>query len=162
NEAGILSSLPHREREIIVQSVKFHNTYSLPDLENEEVLLFLRLIRDADKLDIWRVFIEYYETPVEDRPSAVGLGLSDSSEYSGELVACLEASRVASLSMIRTFHDFKLMQLSWIYDLNFRASFRILRERRYLERTTVTLPRDRTIQRLSTRLREYVNTRIGE
>lgn len=158
-EAGILSHLPQREREIIVHSVKFHNTYRLPDLGNKEVLPYLRLIRDADKLDIWRVFIEYYETPAEDRPSAVGLGLVDRNDYSGEIVACLEQNRIASLSMLRTFHDFKLMQLSWVFDLNFRASFRILRERGYLGRITATLPRDGVIERLSSHLREYIDSR---
>jgi len=161
-DAGILSPLPLRERQIVVQSVKFHNAFSLPDLENREVLPFLKLIRDADKLDIWRIFIEYYETPPEERPSAVGLGLSERNEYSGEIVACLKANRLASLSMIKTFHDFKLMQLSWVYDLNFTASFRILREREYLERIAAILPTDQTMQSLSSHLQEYVGSRIGE
>lgn len=161
-EAGILSHLPQREREIIAHSVKFHNAYALPDLGNREVLPFLMLIRDADKLDIWRVFIEYYETPVEGRPSAVGLGLLDRNEYSGEIVSCIEKGRTASLSMIRTFHDFKLMQLSWVYDLNFRASFRILRERAYLGRITATLPRDRVIERLSSHLHAHIDSRAGD
>jgi len=160
-DAGILSPLPLRERQIVVQSVKFHNAFSLPDLENREVLPFLKLIRDADKLDIWRIFIEYYETPPEERPSAVGLGLSERNEYSGEIVACLKANRLASLSMIKTFHDFKLMQLSWVYDLNFSPSFRLLAERNLVHGIASTLPQTEEIAAGLAVVEEFVSEKSG-
>src|SRR5574340_969916 len=48
---------------------------------DQQNVLFLQLIRDADKLDIWRIFVEYYEGPEDKKASAVGLGLPDLPDY---------------------------------------------------------------------------------
>src|SRR5208337_5001101 len=73
--AGILNNLPVREQEIITTAVKFHNAFKVPDLAGSNAIIFLKMVRDADKLDIWRIFNEYYsKDSVKDRPSAVGLG----------------------------------------------------------------------------------------
>jgi hypothetical protein len=73
-EKGVLRNLSAAEQEVIIQSVMFHNAFSVPRKKSGDVIFFIKLIRDADKLDIWRVFLEYYESPDEQRASAVGLG----------------------------------------------------------------------------------------
>src|SRR4030042_5618064 len=73
----ILQPLPDNEQELIIKVVRFHNAFSIPKSEKEDVVFFLKLIKDADKLDIWRVFLEYYDAPEEERASAVGLGLPE-------------------------------------------------------------------------------------
>lgn len=144
-EERILRELPPKEQETILQAVKFHNAFALPRIEDPDSLVFLKLIRDADKLDIWRVFTEYYETPEEKRASAVGLGLLDAPGYSEKIIRSIREKRMASLSDMKTLNDFKLLQLSWLYDLNFAASFRLLLERDYIKRISAALPRTEEI-----------------
>src|SRR5208282_2522030 len=68
--AGILNNLPVREQEIITTAVKFHNAFKIPDLVRRDAIVFLKLVRDADKLDIWRIFNEYYsKDSTKDIPS---------------------------------------------------------------------------------------------
>ena len=59
----VLQELTGEERNLIVQAVKFHNVFEIPRLDDEDIIFFVKLVRDADKLDILRVFIEYYESP---------------------------------------------------------------------------------------------------
>src|SRR3972149_2809827 len=59
-EKGVLAGLSQKEQGLILAAVRFHNAFTLPDIADKEALLCLKLIRDADKLDIWRVFVEYY------------------------------------------------------------------------------------------------------
>ena len=158
----ILQNLPDEEEESIIQAVKFHNAFSIPKTEKEDIVFFIKLIRDADKLDIWRVFIEYYESPDENRASAVGLGLPDIPEYSEDVISCLYKKKIVSLSKIKTLNDFKLLQLSWIYDLNFKPSFRLLFERDYIDRITVKLPQTEEIQKVLFPLKEFVLQRLKE
>src|SRR5208282_5899440 len=116
---GLLNNLPVREQEIIITAVKFHNAFKIPDLACSDALIFLKLIRDADKLDIWRIFFEYYSMDsAKDRPSAVGLGFPDTPEYSREVLACIFNKQLVSLAMLKTLNDFKLTKLSWVYDIN--------------------------------------------
>jgi hypothetical protein len=161
-EKKVLQGLPDNEQELIIQTVKFHNAFSIPKLAKEEVIFFIRLLRDADKLDIWRVFIEYYESPVEKRASAVGLGLPDVFEYSREVILYILRKQVISLSKIKTLNDFKLLQLSWIYDLNFKPSFRLLKGRDYIARIISQLPQTEEIHNVFIFLKDYVNQRLQD
>lgn len=137
---GILDFLDGQEQELITASVKLHNTFALPHLENPRIIIFLKHIRDADKLDIWRVFSEYFEADEDERATAAGLGLPDKPSYSDKIISRIYENKMASLADLETLNDFRLMQLSWIYDLNFSSSFRLLLERDYINRIGKTLP----------------------
>lgn len=55
--AGILDVIRPDIRNVILKSVAWHNRPSLPDHETETILDHAKLLRDADKLDIWKVVI---------------------------------------------------------------------------------------------------------
>ncbi|MEW6585529.1 MAG: HD domain-containing protein [Nitrospirota bacterium] len=159
-EKKVLADLPPSEREIVIQSVKFHNAFSVPRNEPEEIAFYIRLVRDADKLDIWRVFLEYYESPAESKASAVGLGLPDVPDCSKDVLPIIYERRVVPLSMLKTLNDFRLLQLSWIFDMNFRPSFLLLEERDYINRILSHLPQTEEIRKAGEYLKEYVKQKV--
>jgi hypothetical protein len=152
----ILERLSAAEQEIILRSVTFHNAFSVPKKEKEDIIFFIQLIRDADKLDIWRVFLEFYESPLESKASAVSLGLPDLPEYTPEVLSSLHKKEIVSLLTVKTLNDFKLLQLSWIFDLNFKPSFHLLFERDYLKRIIAHLPQTAEINAVSSLLKEFI------
>lgn len=160
-EKMILQSLSRDDQDIILESVKFHNAFSIPKNENDEIIFFIRLIRDADKLDIWRVFLEYYEGPDENKASAVGLGLPDVPEYTDGILSVIYDRQIIRLVDLKTLNDFKLLQLSWVFDLNFRPSFQILKEREYINRIAVHLPQTEEINKAMVFLKEYVQQKLS-
>lgn len=136
----VLAPLFPRERSIIAHAVESHNAFAIPKTLPEEERFFLKMLRDADKIDIWRVFIEYFSRPEQERASAAGLGLPDKPKCSPDVLEQISAGKMVRLSIVKTLNDFKLMQLSWIYDLNFTASFSILSERGCIQQLASTLP----------------------
>ncbi|WP_298434426.1 HD domain-containing protein [Geobacter sp.] len=146
-EEGVLAGLPEEERRLIASSVGLHNVFRVPAGLGERHRLFLRLIRDADKLDIWRVFIEFYDQPAGERASAVSLGFPDVPECTPAVVATLLRGEMIDLATLRTLNDFKLLQLSWVFDLNFPRSRELVRELGYVERLVDTLPRSADVDR---------------
>ena len=161
-EEKILQDLPDKEQELIIKAVRFHNAFSIPKVEGEDSVFFIKLIKDADKLDIWRVFLEYYDAPEEERASAVGFGLRDITGYSEEILSCILRGQMASLSLLKSLNDFKLMQLSWVYDLHYKPSFRLLSERAYIDKIISHLPQDEGIQKASIVLKKFVKERLKE
>jgi hypothetical protein len=159
-EKRILQSLPQDDQNIILESVRFHNAFSIPKNENDEIIFFIRLIRDADKLDIWRVFLEYYESPAGSKASAVGLGLPDVPEYTKEMLSVIDKKKIISLVDLKTLNDFKLLQLSWIFDLNFRPSLQLMQERDYINRIAGHLPQTEEINKVAVFLKEYVKQKL--
>lgn len=137
----LLAGINPAEQLLIEEAVRFHNLLELPKKYRSPGDLFIRLIRDADKLDIWRVFVELLSQPPRERASAATLGFDDDPERVSE--SCLK--NLASASIIRldtvaTINDFKLLQISWVYDLNFATSRRILLERGHIQALASSLP----------------------
>lgn len=153
----VLDCLPPGQKEVILTAVKYHNTFTIPHGFDKEINTHLRLVRDADKLDIWRVFIDFFSLPLHERPSAVGLGYPDMEGYSPELIDYLLTGRIIPLKLVRSLHDYKLLQLSWVYDLNIPASLRLTKERKYIEGTVRNLPDKEEIRRVRDHLLHYIN-----
>lgn len=158
-EKNVLAALPLDEQELILDAVRFHNAYAIPVGLDPEKKFFLKMIRDADKLDIWRVFAEYYEKDPTERQSAPGLGLPDRPEYSDNVLACLMEKRLSRLSDLKSLNDFAIMQLTWVYDLNFPVSFRFALERGHIERIISILPRTADISTAVSIVRQHMNNR---
>ena len=155
-ENSVLQNLSEDEQELVIESVKFHNAFSVPKKERADINMFIKLIRDADKLDIWRVFLDYFKGPAEDRASAITLGLKDTPEYSQEVLGHIFRKEIAPHLQVKTVNDFKLLQLSWAFDLNFRPSFKLLSERDYITELASHLPQTDDIRRAVTLIKEFV------
>jgi hypothetical protein len=158
----VLRNLSESERELIVDTVKFHCALSLPKSKDPKTIFFLKLIRDADKLDIWRVFVDYYNAGKHERTSAVGQELSDTQGYSERVLSCIYEKRMALLSQLKTLNDFKLMQLSWVFDVNFNISFRLLLERGHIDNIAATLPQSDEVRKATGLVLEHINKKAQE
>ncbi len=145
-QQGLLEGLPDAERTLIEEAVRFHNLLALPLRYKSPTTLFIRLIRDADKLDIWRVFFDYFRLPDDLRPSAVTLGFPDLPEVTPACIGELAAGRIIHLEHVRVLNDFKLLQISWVYDLNFRSSYRLLQQRSHIPALAATIVPDEAVR----------------
>ncbi|MEI6208530.1 MAG: HD domain-containing protein [Desulfuromonadales bacterium] len=140
-EERLLDGCDDHERLLIEEAVRFHNLLEVPGQVKSPNRLFINLIRDADKIDIWRVFTELLALPPHKRASAATLGFADlPDEVSEECIKTLAGGSVVQLDTIRILNDFKLMQISWVYDLNFPSSRRLLRERGHISALASSLP----------------------
>lgn len=157
----VLDRLSEEEQAAIVTAVQFHNAFAVPELDSAEQLRLLRMVRDADKLDIWRIFLGLFEGDAADIPSEAGLGLPDGPECAAEVLQAIEQRHTASMVHLRTLNDFKLMLMSWGYDLNFLTSARLLHEQNYINRLAALLPATEEIEKVRSSLQRYVNERVA-
>jgi putative nucleotidyltransferase with HDIG domain len=136
----VLRDFPHECREIIIRSVGCHNMPAIPKGFNPNSLEFLKLIRDADKIDILYVVTDYYMTSASGSNKVLELHLPDTDTISDEIFEPLASGRIAQVKNLRSLNDFKLYQMGWIYDLNYKRSLEIIKERQYLEKLRDALP----------------------
>ncbi|MFO8240910.1 MAG: HD domain-containing protein [Dissulfuribacterales bacterium] len=130
---NLLAAFDPEEAEIIIFAVKHHNRASLPGAGKPRHLFFLKMLRDADKLDIWRVVTDYYKATSGNRNPAIELELADLPRISDNICNSLLQRKPADMEDVKTLNDLKLLQMGWVYDLNFPRSFSLLSERGYLE-----------------------------
>lgn len=115
---------------IIEKAVRFHSCYRLPEDLQERELLFCQIVRDADKIDIFRANYEtgldaiYNVTPEELAMSPVTPAVFD---------AFLERHAVLR-SLKRTPVDHLIGHLSLAYELVYPESMRMLSEQGYAKK----------------------------
>lgn len=136
----VLRGFSDADKAMILRAIECHNRASLPPGETEPSLFFLKLLRDADKLDIWRVVTGYYLLKDGARNSTLELELPDSPGISDGVRADLMNERIVEIGHVKNLNDFKLLQVGWIFDINFVPTFRRIRDRRYLELIRDALP----------------------
>ncbi|HPE64298.1 MAG TPA: HD domain-containing protein [Methanothrix sp.] len=161
-ENRVLDPLDPLEQELILKAISRHNRASLSEEESDRCLFFSKLLRDADKLDIWAVLLDYYRRRETEgyRNAALELDLSDDPGISEAVVRDIAAGKIVKLAGVKRLNDFKLLQASWVFDLNYRPALVAVRDRRYLDETLEFLPRseeaDRLIGHLKSRLEERI------
>ncbi|MBW2708114.1 MAG: HD domain-containing protein [Deltaproteobacteria bacterium] len=139
-ENRILEGIDPGKAKVIIRAVECHNRAALPVGENSRGLLFMKLLRDADKVDIWRVVTDYYRNAHRERNQTIELNLPDEPEISDSVCRSLMKGNIVQMTDIRTLNDFKLLQIGWIYDVNFRRTFQIVKEKGYLGQIRGALP----------------------
>jgi len=127
-----LAKLTPRIQEIIYQAILNHNKLDISAEITDKTLLFSKLIRDADKLDIWSIFANRYHSGEDN--NKINLELSDKSGITADIYQGVLDGKPVKYSSLRTVDDFKLIQMGWAYDLNFKESLIILKERQYLDK----------------------------
>ena len=134
-QGNFLDELSAREREQVLTAIGNHNRLAIEDGLDEKTLLFAKLIRDADKCDIFRVFAQ--EDPV------------DTTGFSAEQVEQEAVSDVVYESILghycikkqerKTGLDVWVSFLGFFFDLNFAESLRIALKQGYYKKRFLDL-----------------------
>lgn len=155
-ENKVLAGLVPEEQELIRQAIRFHNVLSVPESEDYKTMQLIRMLRDADKLDIFRVFLDHFNSPPEQKNFSVEWNLPETPGCSGAIMSDLRNHRISSLTHVRNRNDFKLLLLGWIFDINFLPAFRQILQRKYVEQICRLLPTVPEIHNLETDLLAYL------
>jgi putative nucleotidyltransferase with HDIG domain len=158
--ARLLDRFTQPVQERILDSVRFHNRAAIPEGLSAEGLRLARMLRDADKLDIWHVLTAFYEKPDSARIDALDLDLSDDDQISTAVAQAAETGALCDVKELRTINDFKVLQMAWIYDVNFTATFREIEQRRFMERIRDTLPRTALVESIYRSVRRHLSDRL--
>lgn len=159
NRAGVLRSLPKNERHLVRRAIWLHNKYEIPETESARSLLFSRLIRDADKLDILGLIVEHFETRSKNPNPALDFGLENCPGYSREAILDILKGRMVRIAALKNLNDMRLMYLSWVFDIYFPVTLSCIEERGYLKKLMDSLPQDSEIVEAVDFIINYLNWR---
>jgi putative nucleotidyltransferase with HDIG domain len=130
-----LSAFDDRTAKIVTAAIENHNIPVLPEISDRDVLLFSRLLRDADKLDIWRLTLDQnvaFTIRNEKEP--------DEYRVPDSILSRIREGRVALLQFAESMNDFRLLRLSWVFDMNFPATFSIIEKKGTIEKILARIP----------------------
>lgn len=143
----------------ILTAVRYHNRLGVPATVRNEHLALLRLVRDADKLDILRIVLEAVARDgFRDLPSMLP-HIRLEGPVSPQVIDEVSRGKCASLGGVQSLADFLLLQLSWVYDLNYPPAFRRFHDRHFVLRIMSYIDGDRRIHALGEGITHFVLNR---
>jgi putative nucleotidyltransferase with HDIG domain len=159
-DEGILNTFGIKNEKIVFEAIHYHNKLKLSENLSDEELMFARLIRDADKIDILKVLTDYYSNkdavPNHTLTWELPKGISVSEAASKEI---LDGKLVSKINVVSEI-DVKIMQLSWVYDINYRPSFEFLANSGYLESIYNSLPENDLIFEIYRKIKTFMQNKM--
>jgi hypothetical protein len=151
----VLLHLTAREKRIVATAVAYHNALHIPQGLDSDRLFHLLLLRDADKLDIWRLITENLGPRGEKMRDEITVHIPAAPGCSPAVISDLRCGELVDFSKVKTFDDYKLLTIGWVYDLNFAPAFQRLKEGGYIERIEESLPDDEAVRSAVACARNY-------
>ena len=159
HENSLLEDCETNHAQMIVFAIRHHNKLSVPEEGDQEALFLAKMLRDADKLDIFRVVTGYYHDNDSEAISAM-LGLPDNDVISQPICHQIQEGSIPRMEHLASCNDLKLMQMSWIYDINFPVTLRMIQERGYPEMLYHSLPDLPVITKIYTAINQYIQSTV--
>ncbi len=159
-KSGVLNCLNDSLRDLIYRIVSYHNRAYLPERETDTCLFYTKLLRDADKLDIWRVLTDYYLHKDGISNSALELELPDTPELSDEVYEAVINKNIVDAHDILNLNDFKALQVAWIFDINFKPTLEAVISRNYIEIICSVLPASDRVNTIRSVIKTYIENRF--
>jgi HD superfamily phosphodiesterase len=128
----LLDDLNWNKKQIIYKAIQQHNKADLNKevFNNESELFFAKLIRDADKLDILKIFVDRYKKGSQ---KDYIHKLSETPKINNHIYEKILKKESINYDKLQTINDLKAMQLGWLYDINFKETMDIIKKRKYIE-----------------------------
>lgn len=108
---------------LVITAIKNHNKYSIEDGLDERTLMFCKLIRDADKLDIFNIFINN-DLKIEKTDSLI----------SDKIYNQLMDKKALIDKDMKTEFDYFLRQVGMFFDLNYKYSLDYVKENKLVDK----------------------------
>lgn len=114
---------------IIKISIKNHNKYKIEEGLTEKELLFAKLIRDADKLDIFYEAVTMFWNGIEKQISSTNISENAEKQFkeNKQIKRKKNTSKEPNVDEV-------LNVISFIFDINFKETFKIIKEKEYINK----------------------------
>lgn len=145
---------------IIEKAIRFHNKYRVDNNLDDRTKMFCNIIRDADKLDIFRVNLESSKEDVYE----VSEKEFENSEFSKDIFESFFDEKVVLKQLKKNAVDGLACHLSLVYELVYPASVEFAVEQGYVEKmmnfNSKNTKANEQLKKMSDKLRDYIKRRI--
>lgn len=133
----------------IYNTIKYHNKYGYPDTLDEKNKLFCKIIRDADKLDI------FYLLGTEKI-----LLKEDDGEISDKVKKDFFANKLISRVDVKNGSDVVILDLAMVFDLNFDYSYKYLYDMKLIDKIFDNIKDKSKFEMYFNYINDYIGSKI--
>ena len=115
--------------ELLRTAVYYHSAFRLPEDLDDRTIMFCNMLRDADKIDILKVNVEF---PLEEIYNVTSQVLRNC-EVTKEVMDSFQEEHAVLRSLKKTAVDNVVGHISLVYELVYPISLKLVKEQGYLE-----------------------------
>lgn len=136
----LLDGVAEESRALILKAVQYHNKKELPDRLSDRQEQYLRLIRDADRLDIFFICWDTIRTGhIHDHPEII-MNIDFNGPPSQAVLDQFARGGKIDYRSMNSMADRFILQLSWMQDLSYVATKQLVCERDIINQFIEVLP----------------------
>jgi hypothetical protein len=159
----LLEQIPSIEQQIIEAAIRYHGDKAIPKNLTDDALLLAKMVRDADKLDIYHVITNRYMLHRNDPENfKLEIEFPDTPGYSLEVLNAVLNEQLIDYKTLKSWNDMKLLILGWVYDVNFAATMKRIKQRKSLEPIFDFLPDNEDTKKVRKKIFKYIESRIRQ
>ena len=120
-ENNFINEFTTEKQKMIIQVVKYHNKYRIPKTLREETRKYIDIVRDADKIDSLYIMATktlHYE--------------SNNNKMTDVIMEHIRKKEMVVRQNIKKEIDFLALELAFIFDLVYKESFELVKEKDYV------------------------------
>lgn len=119
-----------KEDKLIWEAVNSHNAYRIPEDLDRRTGMFCHIIRDADKIDILKVNVDF---PLEEIYNVTS-GELKNAQITEAVMQCLREEKAVLKALKKTVADNLAGHISLVFELVYPVSLNLVKKQGYLER----------------------------
>lgn len=138
-------------KELVLFTTKNHNKFIIEENNDEEFVMYTKIVRDADKLDI---MIEQLNC------------ISDNQfEIKDEIINAILNNKMIDNKLLENDIDYVFRFMAFVFDINFKYTFKYLLDKKVIENKIHLLEcyiEDERLEKVKKHLIEYINKKVEE
>jgi len=152
--------LNEAEQRILTTVIWNHNKPEIPKKEDRYVVFYLKLLRDADKIDSMRITTEFLGDMKKKQNVVLNKNFIDKPVVHKSVYEAIIKETIPPKDSIMTLYEYILFQLSWVFDINFRKSYHILNNKQYVKLLYKYLPKNDANINIYRIVRIYIDNKL--
>jgi hypothetical protein len=161
-ENNMLAKWNEGLQEAVYRIILVHNKFELPPGMPEQEMMLARVLRDADKLDIYKVLTDYYSRKSYPPNHMLTWELPKSSQVSPGVIKEVLSGKMVTKKEVKNEADVKILQMSWVYDINYKYTVGQVFRNRYLEKIYDSLPKNDPVIEIYRKIKVYGENKMME
>jgi len=162
SRTNFMSHLSEQDKNMVLVAIKNHNKLFIEPGITGDALTLCKMIRDADKSDIYRVFVK--DGP-ESTFGGTAISLADD-VINPEGYDCIFKHQCLTGPMRKSPIDVLVGSLAFVFDMNYSETFKIMRENKYyrywFDNTVFNNPQtQKQVDEILAEIEKYIDERIA-
>ncbi|MDD3001206.1 MAG: HD domain-containing protein [Candidatus Riflebacteria bacterium] len=157
NDTDYLSLVDSNDSNLVKDCVLYHNCYALPQDLSPKSVKFLNLIRDSDKLDILFIMSEALKNGELESSPEIIWELPPYSAPSEKILQALRNGTTASFKDAKSGSDICLLQLCWLYNMNYEITLRKILKMQVVETVETLFTKYEKVLEVLDLLKKYLS-----